>query len=201
MGTQRTSPQAGRDPVARQKKDRRFFQGVTFQVSTDHLTAAAHAGGCRRFIAQSYTGWPYARTRNWVKTEDDPLISTPEPGLRESLKAIVHIERTVLGDNRVEGFVLRYGSFYGPGTSLGLGGSLLEDIRQRRVPIVGKGTGYWSFVHIDDAAAATLAAVEGNTPGLYNIADDEPAPVSQWLPLQKFWELSLRGTFQRGADG
>jgi nucleoside-diphosphate-sugar epimerase len=150
---------------------------------TDHLLAAAHAVGCRRLIAQSYTGWPYARSGSWVKTEEDPLISVPEPGLRESLKAIVHVESTVLGDDRIEGFVLRYGSFYGPGTSIGWGGSLLEDILQRRVPMVGKGTAYWSFVHIDDAAAATLAAVEAPAPGLYNIADDEPAPVSQWLPF------------------
>jgi len=78
---------------------------------------------------------------------------------------------------------LRYRTFYGPGTSLGMGGSALEDIKQRRIPIVGKGTGYWSFIHIDDAAAATLAAVGGNTPGLYNITDDEPAPVSEWLPF------------------
>ena len=83
----------------------------------------------------------------------------------------------------IEGFVLRYGTLYGPGTSLGRGGSLLEDIRRRRVPIIGKGTGYWSFVHIDDAASATLAAVESAAPGLYNIADDEPAPVSEWLPF------------------
>ena len=78
--------------------------------------------------------------------------------------------------------MLRFGSFYGPGTSLGIGGSVLEDIRQRRVPIVGKGTGYWSFIHIDDVAGATLAAVEGKAPGIYNIADDEPAPVAEWLP-------------------
>jgi nucleoside-diphosphate-sugar epimerase len=139
--------------------------------------------GCRRFIAQSYAGWPYARTGGWVKTEEDPLIASPEPGLRESLKAIVHVESTVLAQKGIAGFILRYGSFYGSGTSLGPGGSLLEDVRRRRVPVIGGGTAYWSFLHIDDAAAATLAAVEGNTPGRYNIADDEPAPVSQWLPF------------------
>jgi len=150
---------------------------------TDHLIAAARTVGCRRFIAQSYVGWPYARAGGWIKTEDDPLVSSPEPAMTETFRAIVHLESAVLADQTIGGFVLRYGSFYGPGTSLGQGGSLLEDIRQRRVPIVGKGTGYWSFVHIDDAASATLAAVEAACPGLYNICDDEPAPVSQWLPF------------------
>jgi nucleoside-diphosphate-sugar epimerase len=149
---------------------------------TDHLLAAARAVGCRRFIAQSYTGWPYERTGGWIKTENDPLLSSPEPAFRDSLSAIKHVESTVLENKNIEGFVLRYGSFYGPGTSIGPEAPLLEDIRQRRMPVVGKGTGYWSFIHIDDAASATLAAVEGDTPGLYNIVDDEPAPVSQWLP-------------------
>ena len=150
---------------------------------TDHLLAAGRAAGCRVFIAQSYSGWPYAPVGGWVKTEEDPLISSPQPAFRESLKAIVHLESMVLAEKGMRAFVLRYGSFYGPGTSLGPGGSVLEDVRKRRVPIVGGGTAYWSFVHIDDAASATLAAVEANTPGLYNIADDEPAPVSEWLPF------------------
>jgi nucleoside-diphosphate-sugar epimerase len=150
---------------------------------TDNLLAAARAAGCRRFVAQSYTGWPYARDGGWIKTEKDPLLSSPDAGSRESFKAIVHLESTVLGDKAIQGFVLRYGAFYGPGTALGTGGSVLEDIKQRGIPIVGKGTGYWSFIHIDDAAAATMAAVGGNTPGLYNISDDEPAPVSEWLPF------------------
>lgn len=150
---------------------------------TDNLMAAARAVGCPRFIAQSYAGWPYERSGGWVKTEEDRLTTSPEPGFRGTLDAIMHLESTVLRDRSVEGFVLRYGSFYGPGTSLGVGGSLLEDVRKRRVPIIGRGTGYWSFLHIEDAATATLAAVEAETPGLYNIADDEPAPVSEWLPF------------------
>ena len=149
---------------------------------TDHLLAAARTVGSRRFIAQSYTGWPYARTGGWIKTEDDPLITSAEPALRESLRAIKHVESTVLGDNNIEGFVLRYGSFYGPGTSLGVGGEVLEAVRRRQMPVIGKGSGYWSFLHIDDAALATLAAVEGSKSGIYNITDDEPAPVSEWLP-------------------
>jgi nucleoside-diphosphate-sugar epimerase len=150
---------------------------------TDHLLAAARAVRCRSFIAQSYAGWPYEHTGGWVKTEEDPLLLSPEPAFRQSLHASLHLESAVLGEPTIEGVVLRYGSFYGPGTSLGRGGSLLEDVRRRCVPIVGKGTGYWSFVHIDDAAAATVAAVEARIPGLYNIADDEPAPVSRWLPF------------------
>jgi nucleoside-diphosphate-sugar epimerase len=150
---------------------------------TNNLMAAAHAAGCRRLIAQSYAGWPYERSGGWVKSEEDRLTTSPEPGFRGTLEAIMHLESAVLRDQSVQGFVLRYGSFYGPGTSLGEGGSLLEDVRKRRVPIIGGGTGYWSFLHIDDAATATLAAVTAETPGLYNIADNEPAPVSEWLPF------------------
>jgi nucleoside-diphosphate-sugar epimerase len=150
---------------------------------TDHLLAAARQTGCRRFIAQSYTGWPYARTGSWVKKEEDALITSPEESVRRTFQAIRHVEAAVVSEPGIEGFVLRYGAFYGPGTSLGYGGSLLEDVRKRRVPIVGKGTGHWSFLHIDDAASATVAAVTAGTPGLYNICDDEPAPVSEWLPF------------------
>src|SRR5262249_45570173 len=150
---------------------------------TDYLLAAARSVGCRRFIAQSYVGWPFARIGAWVKNEADPLLSSPEPGMRKSFQAILHLESAVLDEPDIEGFVLRYGGFYGPGTSLGQGGSMLEEVKKRRIPIVGKGTGYWSFVHIDDAASATLGAVEARSPGLYNICDDEPAPVAQWLPF------------------
>ena len=149
---------------------------------TDQLLAAARAVGVHRFIAQSYAGW-YARNGNWIKTEDDPLISGGISDGRKTLKATVHVEAAVLQEKTMEGFVLRYGSFYGPGTSLAPGAWLFEGVRQRKVPIVGEGTGYWSFIHIDDAAAATLAAVHSQNPGLYNITDDEPAPVSTWLPF------------------
>ncbi|HWB86182.1 MAG TPA: NAD(P)-dependent oxidoreductase [Bryobacteraceae bacterium] len=149
---------------------------------TDHLLAAARAVGCRRFIAQSYGGWPYERTGGWVKTEEDPLLSSPEPAFRTTLQAIIHLESAVMSERAMEGFVLRYGSFYGPGTSLGSGGAFLEEIRRRHLPIVGEGAGYWSFLHISDAASAAVAAIEAPIPGIYNIADDEPAPVSQWLP-------------------
>jgi nucleoside-diphosphate-sugar epimerase len=150
---------------------------------TDNLLAAARAAGVRRLVAQSFAGWPYARQGGPVKTEEDPLDSNPPPALRRTLEAVRHLEATVLGTQGVEGVVLRYAGFYGPGTSLGEGGFVLEDIRQRRFPIVGRGNGIWSFLHIDDAAQATVAALERGASGIYNVADDEPAPVSVWLPF------------------
>src|SRR5260370_42223006 len=125
---------------------------------TDHLLAAARSVGCGRFIAQSYVGWPYARTGGWIKTEDDPLVSPPEPAMKETFRAIVYVESAVLADQTIEGFVLRYGSFYGPGTSLGQGSSLLEDIRQQRVPIVAQGRACCPCVHLSHAAWPALAA-------------------------------------------
>ena len=148
---------------------------------TDYLLASARAVGARRFIAQSYAGW-YARTGDWIKSEEDPLISTGISDGRKTLDATIHVETAVLKEKAIEGFVLRYGSFYGPGTSLAPGAWFFEGLRQRRVPIVGGGQGHWSFIHVDDAAGATLAAVNATTPGVYNITDDEPAPVSVWLP-------------------
>jgi 2-alkyl-3-oxoalkanoate reductase len=150
---------------------------------TDNLLAAARAAGTRRFVAQSFAGWPYARQGGPVKTEKDPLDSDPPPALRRTLEAIRHLETAVLGAQGMQGVVLRYAGFYGPGTSLGEGGFILDDIRKRRFPIVGRGSGIWSFIHIHDAAQATVAALQRGAPGVYNIADDEPAPVSEWLPF------------------
>jgi nucleoside-diphosphate-sugar epimerase len=149
---------------------------------TDHLVEAARAAGARRLVAQSFAGWPFARIGGPVKTEDDPLDPDPPAELRRTLDAIRHLESAVLGAEGLEGVVLRYGGFYGPGTSAGEGGYMLDDLRRRRFPIVGAGTGVWSFIHIDDAAAATVAAVERGAPGIYQIVDDDPAPVSAWLP-------------------
>ena len=149
---------------------------------TDHLLAAARAAGSRRFVAQSFAGWPFARVGGPVKTEDEPLDPDPPAQLRRTLDAIRHLEAAVVGAEGIEGVVLRYGGFYGPGTSAGEGGFMLEDLRRRRFPLVGAGTGVWSFVHIDDAATATVAAVERGAPGIYQIVDDDPAPVSEWLP-------------------
>ena len=147
---------------------------------TDNLLAGARAAGTRRFVAQSFAGWPYARTGGPVKTEDDPLDPDPVPSMSKTLAAIRRLEQTV---TQAGGIALRYGGFYGPGTGLTPGGDQVELIRKRRFPIVGDGGGVWSFIHIDDAAAATLAALERGTPGaIYNVVDDDPAPVREWLP-------------------
>jgi nucleoside-diphosphate-sugar epimerase len=151
---------------------------------TDHLLSAGRAAGIRRFVAQSYAGWPFARTGGPVKSEDDPLDPDPRKPFRATLEAIRHLEGAVVGADWTDGVVLRYGAFYGPGTGLAANppGGMAEMIRKRRFPLVGAGSGVWSFIHIEDAAAATVAAVEHGRRGVYNVVDDEPAPVSQWLP-------------------
>jgi nucleoside-diphosphate-sugar epimerase len=148
---------------------------------TDHLLAAARAAGVRRFIAQSFAGWPYAREGGPVKTEEDPLDPNPPPSYRRTLEAIRYLESAIIGETAVEGIILRYGGFYGPGTAISEQGWMVNDIRKRRIPIIGGG-GVWSFVHVDDAARFTRAAIERGPPGAYNIVDDDPARVSQWLP-------------------
>jgi nucleoside-diphosphate-sugar epimerase len=152
-------------------------------AGTDNLLAAARAAGARRFVAQSYAGWPYARSGGPVKTEDDPLDPEPVPSMSRTLAAIRRLEDTVTGTPEIDGIVLRYGGFYGPGTGMSAGGDQVEMLRKRRFPIIGDGDGVWSFVHIDDAAAATVAALERGAPGIYNVVDDEPAPVRDWLPV------------------
>jgi nucleoside-diphosphate-sugar epimerase len=149
---------------------------------TDHLLSAGHAVGVERFVAQSFTGWPFARTGGPVKSEEEPFDPEPAVEMRETLSAIRHLEDAVLGATWTEGIVLRYGFFYGPGTSLGPGGEQIELIRARKFPIIGTGAGMWSFVHIEDAADATVAAIERGRRGAYNVVDDDPAPVSEWLP-------------------
>jgi len=146
---------------------------------TDILLAAARAAGARRFIAQSYAGWPYARVGGPVKTEDDPLDPNPPEVFRTSLTAIRHLETTVSNTAGIQGVVLRYGSFYGPDSS---GVWMVDQIRKHRLPVVGSGAAVWSFLHMDDMASATLAAAEGNQTGLFNIVDDEPAAASVWIP-------------------
>jgi nucleoside-diphosphate-sugar epimerase len=150
---------------------------------TDHLLSAGQAIGVRRFVAQGVASYAaYARTGGPVKTEDDPLDTTPVREMRETLGAIRHVEAAVLGADWTEGIVLRYGVFYGPGTSLAPGGEQFEMVRKRRLPLVGDSGGMWSFIHVADAAEATVAAVERGTRGAYNVVDDEPAPVAEWLP-------------------
>jgi nucleoside-diphosphate-sugar epimerase len=146
---------------------------------TDNLLAAAKAAGVKRFVAQSYAGWPYARTGGLKKSEQEPLDPHPAPQMRRSLDAIRHVETVV---PEAGGIVLRYGGFYGPGTGVEPGGEQIEAVRKRKFPVIGEGRGVWSFVHIDDAAAATVIALEHGQPGVYNIVDDDPAPVAEWLP-------------------
>jgi nucleoside-diphosphate-sugar epimerase len=144
---------------------------------TDILLAAARDVGVVRFVAQSYTGWTNPRTGGPVKTERDGFDPDPAKAQRESIAAIRYLENAVPSAG-VQGIVLRYGNFYGPGAS----DQLVELVRKRRFPLVGDGAGVWSWIHLDDAAAATVAALERGEPGVYNITDDEPAPASEWLP-------------------
>ncbi len=150
---------------------------------TDHLLAAGQAVGVRRFVAQSFAGWPFARSGPLVKTEDDLLDPHPIAPMRTTLAALRHLEAAVIGADWTEGIVLRYGGLYGPGTSLSQdGGEMTEMIRRRFFPIVGSGEGMASFIHVADAADATVAAIERGTRGIYQIVDDEPAPIREWLP-------------------
>jgi nucleoside-diphosphate-sugar epimerase len=151
---------------------------------TDHLLAAGRAVGARRFVAQSYAPAIYARAGGPVKSEDDPLEESPPDQVRATVDAIRHVERAVTGASWTEGVALRYGAFYGPGTlfSLGPEGTFVEAIRKRQLPLVGKAGGVWSFIHIEDAAEATVSAIEGRGRGIYNVVDDEPATVADWLP-------------------
>jgi nucleoside-diphosphate-sugar epimerase len=149
---------------------------------TDHLLSAGQAMGVRRFVAQSNGAFPYARTGGAVKVEDDPLDPTPVREWRAMVAAIRHLEEAVLGANWTEGIVLRYGAFYGPGTSLAPGEEQFELVRKRKFPLVGDGGGVWSFIHVADAAEATVAAIEHGSRGVYNVVDDDPAPIAEWLP-------------------
>jgi nucleoside-diphosphate-sugar epimerase len=156
---------------ANPRRPDRFFAATNRlrAEGVDHLLAAADAAGGLRVVTQSHGSFNGARTGGWVKTEDDPLEMT------EGTRAVAHLEEVVTGAG---GVALRYGAFYGSGANdeqIGL-------VRKRLLPIVGGGTGYTSWVHVDDAATATVLAVEQDRTGVYNVVDDEPAPVSEWLP-------------------
>jgi nucleoside-diphosphate-sugar epimerase len=148
---------------------------------TDHLLSAGQAVGVKRFVAQSFFA-AYERVGGPVKTEEDSFGPNPAKEMRETVAAIRHVEDSVLAASWIEGIVLRYGGFYGPGTSLGPDGEQTEAVRQRKFPVVGNGAGVWSFIHIADAAEATVAAIENGSRGVYNVVDDEPASVAEWLP-------------------
>jgi nucleoside-diphosphate-sugar epimerase len=148
---------------------------------TRNLVAAAVAAGARRVVAQSIA-FAYPPTGSGLKAEEDPLWDeAPWPWSR-SVDALRELEGMVTGTDGIDGLVLRYGFFYGPGSSYASDGYYAGEVRRRRFPIVGKGTGVFSYIHVDDAAAATVAAVERGGPGIYNVVDDEPAPMRDWVP-------------------
>jgi nucleoside-diphosphate-sugar epimerase len=155
----------------------RWFAGTNRlrTEGTDHLLAAAEATGVTHVVAQGYASWNGTPSGGWVKTEDDPLNLMPGTASHAGLVAISHVEDVVL---RAGGAVLRYGAFYGPGAI----DDQVELVRKRQYPLVGRGTGYSSWIHLDDAASATVLAVEQQAHGVFNIVDDDPAPASAWLP-------------------
>jgi nucleoside-diphosphate-sugar epimerase len=153
---------------------------------TDNLLAAGRAVGIEAFVAQSFAGWPFERVGSMVKDEDAPLVAEPPKGMTEGLAAIKYVEAAVTAANWTRGIVLRYGGFYGPGTSIGLEpeeGEQITMARKRLLPIIGNGAGYASLIHVHDAASATVAAIERGPAGIYNIVDDEPAPTKEWVPV------------------
>jgi nucleoside-diphosphate-sugar epimerase len=154
--------------------DRSFAQTNRLRIEgTDNLLAAAREAGVGKFVAQSNANHRYAREGGPVKSEDDPLDSDPPAAARESLAALEHLDRAVTGAG---GIALRYGIFYGDPDD-----GLVEAVRARKFPIVGDGAGVWSFIHLDDAAASTVLALEHDGPAIYNIVDDEPSPTREWL--------------------
>jgi nucleoside-diphosphate-sugar epimerase len=165
------------------KPDLRHFDrwfATTNQLRTKgtaNLLAAARATGVKRFVVQSYTGWNNPRTGGWLKTEDDGFDPTPAPDQRQSLDAMRMMESSVLGAP-LDGIVLRYANLYGPGAF----DAIIGMLKKRMFPIIGDGAGTWSFLHLDDAGIATADALERLAPGVYNVADDDPAPVHEWLP-------------------
>ena len=165
------------------KLDEEFALTNRFRTEvTDTMLVAARLAGTRRFIAQSFCGWPFAREGGPVKTEEDPLDPNPPASFSKILAAIRYLEDTVRKTTNLQALALRFGFFYGPGTGIAKDGLIVELVRKRRLQIVGDGAGIWSFIHISDVARATVAAVSHGDPGIYNVVDDEPAPVSTWLP-------------------
>ncbi len=148
---------------------------------TRNLVAAAKAAGARRLVAES-VAFLYAPTGGAIKDEEAPLFADAPRPFDDTVAALEDLERQATGADGIEGLVLRFGQLYGPGTYFGAGGSQTEEVLKRRLPIVGEGGAVFSFIHVEDAAAATAAAVEGGAPGAYNVVDDEPAPMSEWVP-------------------
>jgi nucleoside-diphosphate-sugar epimerase len=166
-------------------KPKSDYLGATNRIRTEgtrNLLAAARAAGARRIVAESVAFF-YRPAGDWVKGEEAPLSNPGPDSFGVALEAIVDLERQVLGAEGIEGLVLRYGWLYGPGTYYARDGQQADEARKRRLPIVGEGTGTFSFIHADDAAAATVAALERGSTGIYNVVDDEPAPLRDWVPV------------------
>jgi 2-alkyl-3-oxoalkanoate reductase len=149
---------------------------------TRNLIDAARTAGARRIVCQSIA-FAYRMDGEGLKTENDPLLSEAAGAFGSGVRALREMEAMVLGADGLDGLVLRYGFFYGPGTYYAADGTSTDDVRRRRMPIVGRGGGVFSFIHVDDAADATVAAVERGAPGVYNVTDDEPAPMREWVPV------------------
>lgn len=170
-------------------KDFRKFESeltMTNRLRTEGaeiLLEAAQSAGAKRFIAQSYSGWPNERTGGRIKSETDPLDPNPPRAMKATVESLKKLESMVTNAPGLTGIVLRYGSFYGPGTAVEPGGILVDAVQSRQFPIIGGGMGVWSWLHIDDAARATVLALDRGESGIYNIADDEPAEVATWLPV------------------
>jgi nucleoside-diphosphate-sugar epimerase len=147
---------------------------------TRNLLRGARAAGARRVVSQSIA-FAYA-PGDGLRSEEDPLLADPPPAWKRTVEAVDALERQTLGADGIEGIVLRYGWFYGPGTSYAPDGSTAAMVRKRAFPVVGRGSAVYSFIHVDDAAAATVAALDRGASGTYNVVDDDPAPVREWLP-------------------
>ena len=157
------------------KLDKTFAQTNRLRtVGTDALLAAAREAGVQHFVAQSFAPYRYARDGGMIKTEDDPLDSAPPAAAKETNAAMAYVDQAVTDAG---GIALRYGGFYGNPND-----QVINMVRKRRFPMIGKGEGWTSWIHLDDAASATVLAVEHDGSGIYNIVDDEPAPSSEWLP-------------------
>jgi 2-alkyl-3-oxoalkanoate reductase len=161
----------------------RYGYGATSRLRTEgtrNLLDGARAAGAHRFVAQSIA-FIYSPKAAPVSGEDEPTIAGAQ-GFAEAVDAVLELEATVTGAEGLDGLALRYGFFYGPGTWYARGTKMAREVEKRRFPIVGDGSGIFSFIHVDDAAAATVAAVERGAPGVYNVVDDDPAPMRDWLP-------------------
>jgi len=178
------APMSLRDPRDPARSAPVVLTGRLRTEGTDHLLAAAEAAGATRFVAQSFGAFRFSRRDGAVFTEDEPLEAEP-PVPHPGLDAILHLEQAVMRIGWGAGIVLRYGALYGPGTAISAApdAQIAGPVRRRRFPIVGDGGGVTSYVHVDDAATATVQAVERGSPGIYNIVDDEPAAVRDWLPV------------------